>query len=47
VRRRLEFRPEPDDDAILDVFRQINIGSLDAHVRRTVAASGLEASAQE
>jgi RimJ/RimL family protein N-acetyltransferase len=44
---RLEFRPEPDDEVILAVFRQINTGSLDAHVRRTIAASGLEASAQE
>ncbi|NUL15177.1 GNAT family N-acetyltransferase, partial [Streptomyces lunaelactis] len=44
---RLEFRPEPDDAAVLDVFRRIHQGSLDAHVRRTVAASGLEAAAQE
>lgn len=44
---RLEFRPEPDDDVILEVFRQINTGSLDAHVRRSIATSGLEASAQE
>lgn len=44
---RLEFRPEPDDGAILDVFRRIHQGSLDAHVRRTVAESGLDAAAQE
>ncbi|WP_433471484.1 GNAT family N-acetyltransferase [Saccharomonospora azurea] len=44
---RLVFRPEPDDAVILDVFRRIHQGSLDAHVRRTVAASGLEAAAQE
>ncbi|MFE0627654.1 GNAT family N-acetyltransferase [Streptomyces sp. NPDC058864] len=44
---RLEFRPEPDDGAFLDVFRRIHRGSLDAHVRRTVAASGLEAAARE
>ena len=44
---RLVFRPEPDDAVILDVFRRINQGSLDAHVRRTVAEQGLEASAQE
>jgi RimJ/RimL family protein N-acetyltransferase len=44
---RLEFRPEPDDDVILDVFRRVHVGSLDAHVRRTVAEHGLEAAAQE
>jgi GNAT superfamily N-acetyltransferase len=44
---RLEFRPEPDDAKILDVFRRIHIGSLDAHVRRTIAESGLDAAAQE
>ncbi|WP_328448079.1 GNAT family N-acetyltransferase [Amycolatopsis sp. NBC_00438] len=44
---RLEFRPEPDDDAILDVFRKVNADSLDAHVRRVVAEQGIEAAAQE
>lgn len=44
---RLEFRPEPDDAVILDVFRRIHRGSLDAHVGRTVARSGLDAAAQE
>jgi RimJ/RimL family protein N-acetyltransferase len=44
---RLEFRPQPDDAVILDVFRQINTGSLDAHVRRTIATDGLEVSAQQ
>lgn len=44
---RLEFRPEPDDAAIFDVFRRIHQGSLDAHVRRTIAKSGLDAAAQE
>ncbi|MEU4094646.1 GNAT family N-acetyltransferase [Streptomyces sp. NPDC026673] len=44
---RLVFRPEPDDEVILDVFRRIHQGSLDAHVRRTVAESGLEAAARE
>ncbi len=44
---RLEFRPEPDDDVLLDVFRRIHEGSLDAHVRRTVAESGLDAAARE
>jgi RimJ/RimL family protein N-acetyltransferase len=44
---RLEFRPEPDDAAILDVFRRIHQGSLDAHARRTIANSGLDAASQE
>jgi RimJ/RimL family protein N-acetyltransferase len=44
---RLEFRPEPDDDVILDVFRRVHQGSLDAHARRAVAASGLDAAARE
>ncbi|MGS2615676.1 GNAT family N-acetyltransferase [Micromonospora sp. LZ34] len=44
---RLEFRPEPDDAVIFDVFRRIHQGSLDAHVRRTIATSGLDAAAQE
>jgi RimJ/RimL family protein N-acetyltransferase len=44
---RLEFRPEPDDAAILDVLRRVHQGSLDAHARRAVAASGLDAAARE
>jgi RimJ/RimL family protein N-acetyltransferase len=47
ARGRLEFRPEPDDDAILDVFRRVHRGTLDAHARRTLEASGLEAAALE
>ncbi|MEV7093412.1 GNAT family N-acetyltransferase [Amycolatopsis sp. NPDC051045] len=44
---RLDFRPEPDDDVILDVFRRVHVGSLDAHVRKTVEEQGLEAAARE
>ena len=44
---RLEFRPEPDDDVILDVFRRVHQGSLDAHARRVIAESGLDAAAAE
>jgi RimJ/RimL family protein N-acetyltransferase len=44
---RLEFRPEPDDAVILDVFRRVHRGTLDAHARRTIAASGLDAAARE
>jgi RimJ/RimL family protein N-acetyltransferase len=47
VPARLEFRPEPDDDVILDVFRRVHTSTLDAHSRRTIAASGLDAAAQE
>ncbi len=32
---------------IFDVFRRVHHGSLDAHVRHTVAAFGLDAAAQE
>lgn len=44
---RLRLRREPDDDVILEVFRRINTGSLDAHVRRTIERDGLDASASE
>ncbi|MGH9298490.1 MAG: GNAT family N-acetyltransferase [Acidimicrobiales bacterium] len=44
---RLEFRPEPDDAEILNVLRRVHIDSLDAHARRSVAASGSSAAAQE
>jgi RimJ/RimL family protein N-acetyltransferase len=43
---RLDFRPEPDDQVILEVFRRAHVGSLDAHARRAIAESGLEAAAQ-
>lgn len=44
---RLEFRPEPDDERILDVLRQIVVGSLDAHERRTRDADGVDAAARD
>jgi RimJ/RimL family protein N-acetyltransferase len=44
---RLEFRPEPDDAVILEVLRRVHQGSLDAHARRAIAASGLDAAARE
>jgi RimJ/RimL family protein N-acetyltransferase len=37
---RLVFRPEPDDAVMLEVFRRIAEGSLDAETRRNVAAVG-------
>ncbi|WP_285762093.1 GNAT family N-acetyltransferase, partial [Nocardiopsis ansamitocini] len=44
---RLGFRPEPDDSVFFELFRRINTGSLDAHVRKTIEESGLEASVQQ
>ncbi|MET9551612.1 GNAT family N-acetyltransferase [Streptomyces sp. NPDC006645] len=44
---RLEFRPEPDDDVILDVLRRVHSGTLDAHALRAIDASGLDLAAQE
>jgi RimJ/RimL family protein N-acetyltransferase len=44
---RLEFRPEPDDAVILDVFRRVHSSTLDAHARRIIAASGLDAAARD
>ncbi len=44
---RLEFRAEPDDDLILDVFRRVHRSTLDAHARLVIAASGLDAAAQK
>ncbi|WP_431041653.1 GNAT family N-acetyltransferase [Streptomyces sp. P1-3] len=44
---RLEFRAEPDDAAIADVLRRVHQGTLDAHDRRTIAESGVEAAVQE
>lgn len=44
---RLVFAPEPDDDVILDLFRRINVGSLDAHAQRTTEEHGQEAAARE
>jgi RimJ/RimL family protein N-acetyltransferase len=44
---RLEFRPEPDDDVIFDLFRRVHQGSLDAHAQRVIARSGLDAAAAE
>jgi len=44
---RLEFRAEPDDAVILDVFRRVHRGTVDAHARHATAASGLDAAARE
>ena len=44
---RLAYRPEPDDDVFLDVFRQIAAGSLDVTTRREVAVLGADRQARE
>jgi len=44
---RLEFRPEPDDEKVLDVLRRIVHGSLDAHEKRTRETDGVDAAARD
>jgi GNAT superfamily N-acetyltransferase len=44
---RLDFRPEPDDDAIFDVLRRIAHGSLDAHDQRAQEKGGVDEAARE
>lgn len=44
---RLVYRPEPDDERILDVLRRIVVGSLDAHEKRTRDADGVDAAARD
>ncbi|THA23891.1 GNAT family N-acetyltransferase [Streptomyces sp. RKND-216] len=44
---RLVFRPEPDDEVILDVLRGVEQGSLDAHARALLDTDGVEAAARD
>ncbi|MFC4853754.1 GNAT family N-acetyltransferase [Actinophytocola glycyrrhizae] len=44
---RLVYRPEPDDERILDVLRRIVVGSLDAHEQRTRDSDGVDAAARD
>ncbi len=44
---RLRFRPEPDDEVILDVLRRVHSSTLDAHALRAVARGGPGLAAQE
>ena len=44
---RLIFQPEPDNNVILGVLRDIEQGSLDAHSRRALKEGGLEHAAQD
>ncbi|MEV1010222.1 GNAT family N-acetyltransferase [Streptomyces sp. NPDC049881] len=44
---RLVFRPEPDDERILEALRRVHSVTLDAHALRAVAEGGVEQAAQE
>jgi GNAT superfamily N-acetyltransferase len=44
---RLEYRPCPQDEDVLDVIRRFHVGTLDAHVIEQTARAGAEAAAQE
>ncbi|TDV52290.1 GNAT family N-acetyltransferase [Actinophytocola oryzae] len=44
---RLEYRPEADDDVVLDVLRRIAEGSLDAHDRRSREKGGVDEAARD
>ncbi|WP_059011344.1 GNAT family N-acetyltransferase [Streptomyces specialis] len=44
---RLVFRPEPDDDVILDVLRRVHTATLDSHARRAIETGGVELAARE
>nr|WP_237419103.1 GNAT family N-acetyltransferase [Kitasatospora sp. SID7827] len=43
---RLEFRPEPDDEVFVDLFRRVLAGTLDATSRTAAAEHGAEAQAR-
>jgi RimJ/RimL family protein N-acetyltransferase len=43
---RLRFGPVPDDDALLDLLRRINVDTLDAHARRDIDREGPAAAAR-
>ncbi len=44
---RLEFRPEPDDEVILEVLRRVHSATLDGHARRAIEQGGVSQAAQE
>jgi GNAT superfamily N-acetyltransferase len=43
---RLEFRPEPDDEAVYRALLRIERGTLDAHARKDLDEGGIEKAAQ-
>lgn len=44
--KRLTFSAEPDDDVVVEVLREIAVGSLDVETRREIEALGLERTAR-
>ncbi|UCM90965.1 GNAT family N-acetyltransferase [Streptomyces marincola] len=44
---RLVFRPEPDDEVILDVLRRVHSRTLDAHALRAIERGGADLAARE
>jgi RimJ/RimL family protein N-acetyltransferase len=44
---RLVYRPEPDDNVILDVVRRVHRVTLDAHALRAIAERDLDAAARD
>lgn len=44
---RLSYRAEPDDAVVVDAFRRIHRGTLDAHTRHTTAERGADAAARK
>jgi RimJ/RimL family protein N-acetyltransferase len=44
---RLEFREEPDDEAVLALLRRVHSVTLDAHALRAVREGGLDQAARE
>ncbi len=45
--KRLVYRPEPDDEVILEVLRRVHGVTLDGHARKAVAEGGVDQAAQE
>jgi RimJ/RimL family protein N-acetyltransferase len=44
---RLRFAENPDDEAFIDVFEQISVGSLDIATRQSIERNGARATAEE
>lgn len=38
---RLTFRPEPDDEVVLEVLRRVHSATLDAHARKAIEGPGV------
>ncbi|MEU3600307.1 GNAT family N-acetyltransferase [Streptomyces sp. NPDC006798] len=46
-RARLVYRPEPDDEVILDILRRVHSTTLDAHALRAIEQGGIDQAARE